>query len=107
MSRREAPAQTVPALTGPASTSQTLDRGLQVLEAVARSGDPLTVAEAAASVGLDRTVAHRLIASLSVRGYLQRDGRGGGRGGLRGPGRDGGTSPHRHLVGAGLPAARR
>jgi DNA-binding IclR family transcriptional regulator len=39
MSSRETPA-----------ISQTLDRGLQVLEAVARAGDPLTVAEAAASV---------------------------------------------------------
>lgn len=72
MSRREAPARTVLA-----STSQTLDRGLQVLEAVARAGDPLTVAEAAASVGLDRTVAHRLVATLAARGYLQRDGSGG------------------------------
>jgi DNA-binding IclR family transcriptional regulator len=72
MSRREAKASTVTA-----STSQTLDRGLQVLEAVARAGDPLTVAEAAASVGLDRTVAHRLIATLAVRGYLQRDSSGG------------------------------
>jgi DNA-binding IclR family transcriptional regulator len=72
MRRREAPAPSVPA-----STSQTLDRGLQVLEAVARAGDPLTVAEAAASVGLDRTVAHRLVATLAARGYLQRDGDGG------------------------------
>jgi DNA-binding IclR family transcriptional regulator len=72
MSRREAKASTVTA-----STSQTLDRGLQVLEAVARAGDPLTVAEAAASVGLDRTVAHRLVATLAARGYLQRDGSGG------------------------------
>jgi DNA-binding IclR family transcriptional regulator len=77
MSRREAPAQAVPVLPGPASTSQTLDRGLQVLEAVARAGDPLTVAEAAASVGLDRTVAHRLVATLAARGYLQRDSSGG------------------------------
>jgi DNA-binding IclR family transcriptional regulator len=68
MSIREAP---VPAI------SQTLDRGLQVLEAVAQAGDPLTVAGAAASVGLDRTVAHRLIATLAARGYLQRDSSGG------------------------------
>jgi DNA-binding IclR family transcriptional regulator len=58
-------------------TSQTLDRGLQVLEAVARAGDPLTVADSAAAVGLDRTVAHRLIATLAARGYLQRDANGG------------------------------
>lgn len=54
-------------------TSQTLDRGLQVLEAVARSSVPVTVAEAATAVGLDRTVAHRLMVTLAVRGYLQRD----------------------------------
>ena len=66
MSSREAPGNSP-------ATSQTLDRGLQVLEAVARAGDPLTVAEAAASVGLDRTVAHRLITTLAARGYLQRD----------------------------------
>jgi DNA-binding IclR family transcriptional regulator len=70
MSGRAAPAPASPA------TSQTLDRGLQILEAVARAGDPVTVAEAAASVGLDRTVAHRLIATLATRGYLQRDGGG-------------------------------
>jgi DNA-binding IclR family transcriptional regulator len=66
MSTRETPA-----------ISQTLDRGLQVLEAVARAGDPLTVAAAAGRVGLDRTVAHRLVATLAARGYLQRDSRGG------------------------------
>jgi len=71
VSSREATAPVSPAI------SQTLDRGLQVLEAVARAGDPLTVAEAAASVGLDRTVAHRLITTLAGRGYLQRDGSGG------------------------------
>jgi DNA-binding IclR family transcriptional regulator len=60
-----------------ARVAQTLDRGLQVLEAVARSGDPVTVAEAAATVGLDRTVAHRLISTLAIRGYLHRDAAGG------------------------------
>jgi DNA-binding IclR family transcriptional regulator len=60
----------------PSPTAQTLDRGLQVLEAVARAGTAVSAAEAAASVGIDRTVAHRLITTLSARGYLQRD-RGG------------------------------
>jgi DNA-binding IclR family transcriptional regulator len=63
MSRHEAP--------GP--IAQTLDRGLQILEAVAQAGEALTVAEAAAAAGLDRTVAHRLVATLATRGYLQRD----------------------------------
>jgi len=54
--------------------SQTLDRGLQVLEAVARSADPVSVAEAATEVGIDRRVAHRLIETLVARGYLHREG---------------------------------
>jgi DNA-binding IclR family transcriptional regulator len=57
----------------PKPTAQTLDRGLQILEAVAQAGEALTVAEAAAAVGLDRTVAHRLVATLANRGYLQRE----------------------------------
>jgi DNA-binding IclR family transcriptional regulator len=61
----------------PARIAQTLDRGLQVLEAVARSGDPLTVAAAADAVGLDRTVAHRLVSTLALRGYLHREANGG------------------------------
>ena len=67
MSRHEAPTP----------IAQTLDRGLQILEAVAQAGEALTVAEAAAAVGLDRTVAHRLVATLATRGYLQREGGGG------------------------------
>lgn len=58
-------------------SAQTLDRGLQVLEAVARAGEVGSVAEVATSVGLDRTVAHRLVATLAARGYLQRTGQGG------------------------------
>ena len=59
------------------SIAQTLDRGLQVLEVVARAGDPVTVAQAATKVGIDRTVAHRLIATLTARGYLHRESDGG------------------------------
>lgn len=60
--------------SGQVKGAQTLDRGLQVLEAVARSADPVSVSEAALTVGLDRRVAHRLITTLAARGYLQRDG---------------------------------
>lgn len=60
----------------PVRIAQTLDRGLQVLEAVARSGDPVGVAEVAAAAGLDRTVAHRLVSTLALRGYLHREGGG-------------------------------
>ena len=67
----------VPHQESSARTSQTLDRGLQVLDAVARASGPVTVAKAAAEVGIDRTVAHRLVATLAARGYLQRDSQGG------------------------------
>lgn len=51
--------------------AQTLDRGLQVLEAVAHAADSLSAAEIAAAVGIHRTVAHRLAGTLARRGYLQ------------------------------------
>jgi DNA-binding IclR family transcriptional regulator len=65
--------------------AQTLDRGLQILEAVARSADPLTVAQTAEIVGLDRTVTHRLVSTLAIRGYLHREAGGGGGGYRLGP----------------------
>jgi len=54
--------------------SQTLDRGLQLLELVARSAEPVSVAGAAAAVGLDRRITHRLVMTLVARGYLHREG---------------------------------
>lgn len=57
--------------------AQTLDRGLQVLEGIARATGSVTVADAAAGAGLDRRVTHRLIRTLAARGYLQRDAGGG------------------------------
>ena len=39
-----------------AETSQTLDRGLRVLEAIAESTDGLTVTELSAALGIGRTV---------------------------------------------------
>ncbi|MFK0113343.1 IclR family transcriptional regulator [Streptomyces sp. NPDC091217] len=51
--------------------SQTLDRGLQVLETVAAAAQPISTPEIATSVGLHRTVVHRLAGTLAARGYLQ------------------------------------
>lgn len=53
--------------------AQTLDRGLQVLEAVAQAPAPLSIAEVAATVGIHRTVAHRLAGTLADRGYLYKE----------------------------------
>lgn len=58
------------------ATAQTLDRGLQVLEAVAHAAEPLSAMDIAAAVGVHRTVAHRLAGTLARRGYVHSDGNG-------------------------------
>jgi hypothetical protein len=60
-----------------AETSQTLDRGLRVLEVVAESVDGLTVTELAAALGIGRTVVYRLVVTLEQHALLRRstDGR--------------------------------
>ena len=50
----------------------TLDKGLDVLEAIESSGRPLTVAEIAESTGIQRTAVFRLLATLENRGYVER-----------------------------------
>jgi DNA-binding IclR family transcriptional regulator len=58
-------------------TSQTLDRGLRVLEAIAESSDGLTVTELSAALGIGRTVVYRLVVTLENHALLRRsaDGR--------------------------------
>jgi len=55
-----------------AETSQTLDRGLRVLQVVAESPDGLTVTELAAALGIGRTVVYRLVVTLENHAYLRR-----------------------------------
>ncbi|TAK69001.1 MAG: MarR family transcriptional regulator [Actinomycetota bacterium] len=61
----------------PAETSQTLDRGLRVLELLAESPDGMTVTEIAAALHVSRTVVYRLVVTLEQHGLLRRgqDGR--------------------------------
>ena len=54
-------------------TSQTLDRGLRVLEVLAASPGGLTVTALAAEVGVNRTVVYRLLATLEQHGLARRD----------------------------------
>lgn len=56
-----------------AETSQTLDRGLRVLEVLAGVPGGLTVTEVAARLEVNRTVAHRLVATLEQHALLRRD----------------------------------
>lgn len=54
-------------------TSQTLDRGLRVLEVLAASPNGLTVTALAGQVGVNRTVVYRLLATLEQHGLARRD----------------------------------
>ena len=58
-------------------TSQTLDRGLQVLELLSAHPEGLTVTDIAAELAVGRTVVYRLVATLDQHGFLRRsaDGR--------------------------------
>ncbi len=60
----------------PAETSQTLDRGLRVLEVLAGAGDGLTVTELAARLDVNRTVVHRLVSTLEQHALVRRGARG-------------------------------
>lgn len=56
-----------------AETSQTLDRGLIVLEVLAATPNGLTITALAARVGVNRTVVYRLVATLELHGLARRD----------------------------------
>ncbi|MGB0191658.1 MAG: IclR family transcriptional regulator, partial [Nocardioides sp.] len=56
-----------------AETSQTLDRGLRVLEVLAGSPGGLTVTELAGRLGVNRTVVYRLVSTLEQHALLRRD----------------------------------
>src|SRR5437763_7935851 len=49
---------------------QSLDRGLLILEAVAKSPEPVSLGPLAAMLGVDRSSAFRLANTLRRRGYL-------------------------------------
>jgi len=56
-----------------AETSQTLGRGLRVLEVLSATPNGLTITALAAEVGVNRTVVYRLVATLEVHGLARRD----------------------------------
>lgn len=58
-----------------AETSQTLDRGLQVLHVLAATPGGLTVTELAGRLAVNRTVVYRLVSTLEVRALVRRDGK--------------------------------
>lgn len=60
-----------------AETSQTLDRGLRLLEVIASSPDGLTVTELSSAMDVSRTVIYRLVVTLESHALVRRgaDGR--------------------------------
>ncbi len=53
--------------------SQTLDRGLRVLEHITEAPAPLTVAEVAREVGMHRSITYRMLRTLEAHGLIARD----------------------------------
>lgn len=66
----------------PAETSQTLDRGLRVLELLAEAPGGLSINELAAAVGVNRTVIYRLVTTLEQHNLARRDSSGRVQGGM-------------------------
>lgn len=54
-------------------TVQSVERAVDLLEALARSDGPVGVGELAAATGLPQGTAHRLLRSLQSRGYVRHD----------------------------------
>jgi DNA-binding IclR family transcriptional regulator len=55
------------------AASQTLDRGLRILDVLADADAPLSIGEVAAAIGVHRSVAYRLVRTLEDRGLVIRD----------------------------------
>ncbi|MFI2560299.1 IclR family transcriptional regulator [Nocardia farcinica] len=53
-------------------TSQTLERGLAALEVIAHRG-PCSAADVARELSLHRSITYRLLTTLELRGYVERD----------------------------------
>jgi DNA-binding IclR family transcriptional regulator len=58
---------------GSAPQSQTLDRGIRVLEHLAAVGTPQPIAEIAAALGLHRSITYRLLRTLEDHQLVERD----------------------------------
>jgi DNA-binding IclR family transcriptional regulator len=56
-----------------ATTHRSLERGLAILEAVAASARPASLADTARRLGLHRSTAHHLMQTLVSAGYLRQD----------------------------------
>lgn len=64
------------AASGSSSPSQTLSRGIRILEILADAREPLTIDEIALRLQVHRSVAYRLLRTLEDHGLVTRDGSG-------------------------------
>jgi DNA-binding IclR family transcriptional regulator len=55
------------------STSQSLERGLVLLELIGKSPDGINISDLAAAIGTHRTIVTRLLKTLASRNYVVRD----------------------------------
>lgn len=55
------------------SGSQSLERGLDILEMIETSGGELGVREIARTIGLSPAIVQRLVSSLAIRGYVEKN----------------------------------
>lgn len=62
----------IPSAQGTGEIAQTLDRGLQILEAIGHHSDGLSVADLVETLGVNRTVVARLLNTLEARGFVER-----------------------------------
>jgi len=53
--------------------SQTLSRGIRVLELLSEAGEPLTIAQVADGLGVHRSIAYRILRTLEDHGLVERD----------------------------------
>jgi DNA-binding IclR family transcriptional regulator len=58
---------------GPAASSQTLSRGIRILELLADAREPLSIDELARRLAVHRSVAYRLLRTLEDHGLVTRD----------------------------------
>jgi len=59
-------------MTAPRYFTQSLAKGLKVLDAMARAGAPVTLSHVAEAVGVPASTAHRLLYTLEAEGYVER-----------------------------------
>ena len=59
--------------SAPAAHSQTLSRGIRILEILAESDEPMSILQLAAALDVHRSIAYRILRTLEDHGLVVRD----------------------------------